>query len=186
MHYLVYVFTEDPSKEAIEEALSPHGDGKEWDWYQIGGRWTGHLSGCNPADNPANYEPCEFCEATGVTTKAVGERYPAYASNVGRECFQCNGKSKRLKWPTEWVSQQETFKVADVLSKLTEPPYAFVSSKDYDWFCRETYHPYVGLTYEEAQAKGLSFQPTPGYNDNFNATVQKFMDGFVTVVDCHN
>src|SRR5688572_10645102 len=32
-----------------------------WDWYQIGRRYTGVLSGCRPTENPATWERCPSC-----------------------------------------------------------------------------------------------------------------------------
>jgi hypothetical protein len=40
-------------------------------------------------------EPCEFCEATGTTTQAVADKYPAYQRYVGQTCIQCKGTGIR-------------------------------------------------------------------------------------------
>lgn len=68
MHYLSYaVIKNDPSQtleEQISTILGPHEenyDGDErigvWDWYQIGGRWTGHFDSYDPTTDPANIGP---------------------------------------------------------------------------------------------------------------------------------
>src|SRR5688500_14258938 len=41
-------------------------DGSRWDWYQIGGRFTGLLDGYDPDKDPANIQQCELCAGTGV------------------------------------------------------------------------------------------------------------------------
>jgi hypothetical protein len=40
----------------------------KWDWYQIGGRWTGVLDNYNPEKDPKNQEPCPYCKTTGIRT----------------------------------------------------------------------------------------------------------------------
>ena len=120
MHYSNLVIIEKPEdgepldeafvRGAVEQAMGPSEDnGGFWDWYQIGGRWTGALDGYDPETDPANQKPCEWCEATGITTAAVGARYPAYLSNVGKTCFQCKGTGKATEWPTAWP-----FRLGDV------------------------------------------------------------------------
>jgi hypothetical protein len=65
-------------------------DGTRYDWFQVGGRFTGLLDNYDPLADEANYERCEFCEGTGTTTQAVANQYPAYQEHVGQPCIQCN------------------------------------------------------------------------------------------------
>ena len=44
MHYLGFVFVDEPTKEEVAEAMAPFED-KEWDYYRCGGRWDGYLLG---------------------------------------------------------------------------------------------------------------------------------------------
>jgi hypothetical protein len=83
----------------VAELLAPYDendewgrDGSRWDWWVIGGRFTGMLDGYKPWEDEANYEPCRFCEGTGTTTRAVADQYPAYEPHVGKPCIQCNQK----------------------------------------------------------------------------------------------
>lgn len=66
----------------------------KWDWWQIGGRWTGHLSGgaYDPSADVNNIERCDLCQGTGTR--------PDMAVEDG--CNGCDGKGTRLKWPTQW------------------------------------------------------------------------------------
>jgi len=84
-------------ESVIDRLLAPYeekdewgGEGTRWDWYQIGGRFTGLLDGYDPTTDPANFETCRYCEGTGVTTQAVANEYPAYQDRVGMPCIQCN------------------------------------------------------------------------------------------------
>lgn len=52
-------------------------------------------------------EPCECCEATGVTTQAVADKYPAYQPRVGQPCIQCNGLGTRDPWPCHYPFSEE-------------------------------------------------------------------------------
>ena len=40
-------------------------DGSRWDWYVIGGRYTGSLTGYDPEKDPANTKVCSLCGGTG-------------------------------------------------------------------------------------------------------------------------
>lgn len=110
-HFAVLVITdgtEDSIEGAVERLLAPYDENgvwfrenSKWDWWVIGGRWTGVLDGYDPDQDPRNLEPCEYCEATGTTTQAVADRYPAYQIHVGKTCIQCQGKGEHVKWVYE-------------------------------------------------------------------------------------
>ncbi len=53
----------DGRQSVIEVALDPFyedtssgSEDAQWDWYQIGGRWTGLLNGYQPENDPANLD----------------------------------------------------------------------------------------------------------------------------------
>lgn len=98
MHYsnLVVIEKTDNIKAAVEQAMGPHEEnGGFWDWYQIGGRWTGVLDGYDPETDPANIEPCPLCAGTGKRTDM----------EVANGCNGCSGSGKRVKWPTAWAER---------------------------------------------------------------------------------
>jgi hypothetical protein len=49
MHYfhriVVIAENEEEAKQEAESAIKPFGEGDVWDWYTVGGRWSGALSG---------------------------------------------------------------------------------------------------------------------------------------------
>lgn len=54
MHYLLYIaipkeIEHDEIESYIEEVLAPY-ENTHWDWYRIGGRWNGVITG-NPVDD---------------------------------------------------------------------------------------------------------------------------------------
>lgn len=108
MHYSNLVIIEKPDdgdiEAAVKEAMGAHEDqGGFWDWYQIGGRWTGVLSGYDPEKDEANIEECWLCNGTGVRTDAVGV---ANGMPERQYCNGCDGKGKKAKWPTSWAKHE--------------------------------------------------------------------------------
>jgi hypothetical protein len=78
---------------------------KKWDWYQIGGRWTGALvPHYDPAEDPDNREKCWLCDGVGKRPD-VRERVP---------CNGCGGSGVRTKWPTKWKSVGDQAALVDV------------------------------------------------------------------------
>jgi hypothetical protein len=65
MHYGVLVILDEEYGEEsrdsagldadVEQALARFRE-SEWDWYQIGGRWTGHFDGYEPHTDPVNLD----------------------------------------------------------------------------------------------------------------------------------
>ncbi len=74
------------AKEAAESFMDEYADAV-YDWYQIGGRWSGTLTGFNPEDDPDNREPCGQCNGAG--------------------CPHCEGGGTTAKWPTEWAERED-------------------------------------------------------------------------------
>jgi hypothetical protein len=67
---------------------------KKWDWWQVGGRWSGKLvPKYDPEKDPANSELCAICNGTGKRTDMA----------VENGCNGCNGNGWRVKWPTSWA-----------------------------------------------------------------------------------
>ena len=44
MHYLGFVFVDEPTNEAVAAAMADFKD-REWDWYRPGGRYGGYFGG---------------------------------------------------------------------------------------------------------------------------------------------
>jgi len=97
--------------EAVERAMAPFRDTEsegqarpafDFDWYQIGGRYTGSKSDYDPATDPQNIETCRLCNGTGQRSDPLGlaarEKNPAYS------CNGCDGAGTCTKWPTQWAS----------------------------------------------------------------------------------
>lgn len=63
--------SEDAAKVALAERFDPdeayyENPNKKWDWWVIGGRYTGRMGTYDPEKDPHNYEPCIYCGGTGT------------------------------------------------------------------------------------------------------------------------
>ena len=69
----------------------------KWDWWTVGGRWTGGFDpGYDPDEDPRNLEECNLCKGTGTRTMPVpGE--PDWKPKKG-ECNGCGGKGISTKF----------------------------------------------------------------------------------------
>jgi len=75
-------------------------DGSRWDWYVIGGRFTGWLSDYNPRDDPRNWEPCGICNGTGLRPNGLQDFGQEWVvANNG--CNGCQGKKRSVKFILE-------------------------------------------------------------------------------------
>ncbi len=110
----------DENDEAFRE-------GSKWDWWVIGGRWTGSLSDYDPTKDERNFERCGFCVG-GITTQAIADRYPAYKDHVGKTCIQCKGTGKVLSFrfvdydgDVQAVAAIDAAKIADSFAAVVTP-----------------------------------------------------------------
>jgi hypothetical protein len=57
-----------------------------WDWWVIGGRWTGKHTGYNPFKDRLNISICKICNGTGFRDDEIGQKHreqePTYTCNV--------------------------------------------------------------------------------------------------------
>src|SRR5882672_2810676 len=84
-----------------------------WDWWVVGGRWTGLLvPHYEPEIDPRNKETCILCGGSGKRADAIArEKYP----DLLEKCNGCDGKGKATKWPTQWADVAgDQMKVDDI------------------------------------------------------------------------
>ncbi len=100
------MFAKHPLSKKANPECECGGTGKEkstynpdskWDWWVIGGRWTGAFDPkYDPADDPDNLEKCRICNGSG-TRKMPVPADPNWKPKKG-ECNGCGGKGKSLKF----------------------------------------------------------------------------------------
>lgn len=115
MHRSVLVVTKHGLVEEVEGAITPYLD-KEFDLYQVGGRWCGLLDGYRPNEDPANIVSCELCQGTGTRNDQVGLQLRA--KDLMFKCNGCQGAGKHPVWPSmRKMHTGDTLPVAEVLKK---------------------------------------------------------------------
>lgn len=99
--------TRDEVEKYVEEAMAPFDENTSddgwWDWWQVGGRWTGVWGEYDPRQDPENIETCRVCGGTGRNPRA--DEFEA--ANPGwiewcNGCNGCKGKGVEIKWATGW------------------------------------------------------------------------------------
>lgn len=178
-HYHVEVHVEKPGEDAAvskgwvrqvaEEILEGYSD-HLYDWYQVGGRWTGaHSMGkYDPEKDKRNQEkPCQHCKGTGQrgTYQMQGHRKDGFVLGLSPNslverglCNVCNGSGISVKWPTDWVGYEgDVIEVKRIPEKLET--YYLVTSEDI--------HDVNGRIKPALKKLGIN-------------------DGWLVTIDCHN
>lgn len=132
MHYVAYVLIpgEGDVDELVTEAMAPYAEDREveqftedgetywrnpvgfWDWWVIGGRWSGLLSGYDPYSDPTCLEECFICRGTGRRDDALGQE--ARSRNPEYTCNGCDGKGKSPLSPR--TTTQTVFRTTSFLT----------------------------------------------------------------------
>jgi hypothetical protein len=172
MHYAVLVFIPNTGPDfvadEVQKVMKPF-QNKHWDWYQIGGRWTGGFDGYEPFKDPRNIETCRLCNGTGMRFDAIGVE--ARRKNAAYTCNGCDGKGESVKWPTQWCSRAGDVCLAKEAAETGFTSYAFVSKGH--WFAKETWN-------------GDDFVPFDGDWSDFVKEQLLEHDGLAVIVDCHD
>jgi hypothetical protein len=172
MHFsLLVVSDQRPTDETLAKMMAPFneevgGENSQWDWYQIGGRWTGALDGYNPDEDPANIEVCSICGGTGKRNDELGQR--TRLENPAYTCNGCQGKGKWVSWPTKWALHDGDRLQVKALSQPPKPTFAFL--KDGKW---------SGKNWSDSDHD-------VEWDNKFNALFATLTpDTWITIVDCH-
>jgi len=202
MHFLAFVIIPKRSKNieaAVAKAMAPFSEEDHsrgfWDWYQIGGRWSGHLSGYDPGNDPKNIVDCKWCHASGIRTDNVGKANgfptmalsPEIAKQVGRDtgyCNGCGGLGRHTTWPTEWGTHTGDVQPASAALEACKQGASEAADK---W-------PHTLIANGEALRRDRyvltkrDFVQTPDFEKKVLATLAKAAKAgdVVVVVDCHS
>ena len=90
----------------------------KWDFYVIGGRWTGMLTGYDPTEDIENWETCPACRGTGSRDGELERRDPEYRYDG---CTGCDGMGWRVKCPARFRDHEGNVQpVANLLKRIEE------------------------------------------------------------------
>jgi len=85
-----------------------------WDWFTVGGRWTGRLARLvtgqpyDPSTDPANIEPCDYCDGTGVRRDGITPgTCNACIDPSDPTAWDKPGRGYCTKWPTQWAPRPD-------------------------------------------------------------------------------
>ena len=152
----------------------------KWDWYSIGGRWTGLLDNeFSPKDNPENLRECKSCNGTGKikerdVTKLKTLKVKTKIEYKERDCKRCEGKGESLVWPTSYAKFDGDIKPVTDFPEDTSP-YAIVLP-DGTWL-------------EKGEMGWFGMSSNEKSDDDWDTVVkevwQEYGDCIGVVVDCH-
>ncbi len=175
MHYHVLtlitppeVLNEETIKTAVAEALEASRDDK-WDWWMIGGRWTGAFDGYDPETDPANRITCDLCGGTG-NRSIFRHELPQQPG-----CNGCESTGTRTTWPTYWRFRAGDCKPVAALTEADLDVYA-ICIEEYGWFGGERYEPW------RVDDEKFVKEPTPP----LAYLIAEHGDKLAVIVDCHN
>lgn len=151
----------------------------KWDWWTIGGRWTGYLRPeYDPTKDPRNLATCWLCQGTGKRNDELGRKQretdPTYT------CNGCSGSGKEVVFPSKYASPPEGGNVAPVshVIKLLEAgedvlPFALVRPSG-EWLEKGKMGWWAIVSDEKENWKQAS-----------RAILEEYSDHWAIVVDCH-
>ena len=95
-----YGYTVVDKDDAVVRCIDRTNPDAKWDWWRIGGRYSGKLSTYEPQKDPANFQTCFLCGGTGMRNDKLG--IEARTADPSYTCNVCSGTGKDLKPASEW------------------------------------------------------------------------------------
>lgn len=160
--------TPDPQCDLCEGTgrfLTSQNPRGQWDWYVIGGQYSGAMTGYKAWEDPINYEICRCCNGTGRRTDIE--------LSIG--CNGCSGTGRAQKHPSQWKPYPgDTLRVRDLLQSPPDfVPCALVTPSG-EWHEEGLVDRYA------ATVEGLEEK-----KDRLRELLASYPDCLVTVVDLH-
>lgn len=196
MHFALLVLTPDKPTEADLERLmrrfneelaydEGRNDDAHWDWYQVGGRWTGHLTpgSYDPEKDPRNIETCHLCAGTGLRIDAVGQK--ARLEDPAYTCNGCKGAGKHAKWPTQWASYEgDQLQVKNL--KEVKPTFAVLNGWDGTWHERPLQATAAMINkFSQKAAVDDDVEVVKWAQEWYQMLEDAGPEAWATIVDCH-
>jgi hypothetical protein len=136
-------FTEDQIEEAVAEQMTPFDEngawfsnGSRWDWYVVGGRFTGLLDGYDPTEDPVNMVVCNLCQGSGIRPGGR-EQFGDVWFEGCNGCNGCHGKGKHVAFHYE-PHAKDVMRLADLKAlPRSEPLTSYAFLRNHRWQERE-------------------------------------------------
>lgn len=111
-----YGYIELDAAGEVGRVLKRTNPSPKWDWWVVGGRYSGKFAGAGklaPHEDPRNMEPCFLCRATpGMRNDKLGQE--ERARNPSYTCNGCNGTGKSLKHAPDWVNEDNEIRAGNL------------------------------------------------------------------------
>jgi len=193
MHSAVLVIV--PEDVSVAEALEPYHHA-EWDFFLVGGRFTGWFDGYNPEQDPDNFQPCSLCAGTGkrqqlpppievrklragewVTKLDHSRTTREYMESLGG-CNGCGGTGRCLKPPSDWKPYGgDTILLANLTAEQYAGKFNAVCICNWGWYSAERRIPWGS---PEKRVQPLELPPL-----EWLKSIGRQGD-LAVVVDCHS
>ena len=180
----------DASGQGVSKVIRRTNPNAKWDWWVVGGRWTGRWKeGFNPDLDPNNYESCMYCSCTGSRKGSEGllltdEKYvrntPYKVKEGATGCNVCLGTGYARKFSAHHEAVSEDTLPCPMVPR-DKGTFAILTP-DGEWHARGemgwwgVVFPNEGETAEVTQEKWDAY---------FAAILDKHTECFATIVDCH-
>lgn len=166
--------TADRAEREVERLLEPYdengtafSEGSRWDWWEVGGRWDGRMTG----DGIGTERPCHCVAGEG-----------AVATAPSPDCYWCAGKGTVVEWqPNELVPALDRNSCPGREVSPEFVPYAYVTP-DGEWHERGRMG-WWGITIEDEDGNGE--KDADAWRDEWTRAVGEHSGNLVVLVDCH-
>jgi hypothetical protein len=189
-HFATVVLVDEPvtretAADVVSPLLAPYdengewlAEGSRWDWWVIGGRWTGELTGdCDPRDDIANYEVCNLCGGTGERPDGLVRFGRGWVESVNG-CNSCFGNGITLSGSFQ-AYDRDVAPLSSVSADFT--PFAVVTP-DGNWH-EQGRMGWFGCVWKDEQGDGE--KPEVLWAAAVKALYEQHPNATAVLVDCH-
>jgi hypothetical protein len=213
MHKLVICLTKaqnkDEARSNVDEFLEQYGDGDVWDWYVIGGRWSGVLNKHNeefsekatelfntkyPENN--NFVSTKMVDELENELQAIWDSLGATGSNpYRRDSYSRQGNHDDVMPLSECTDiikkfYEECGDMKKMANEYWEKMLKAKSDEDADPNNKMTMSAYYAKRYADCLYDNFSFESTiyntNEYTNEVSSALENANEYFAVVVDMHN
>lgn len=188
--YGYVILSGDASGQGVAKVIDRTNPNAQWDWWVVGGRWTGlWKEGFNPDLDPNNYEPCTYCRCTGSRGGSEGmllteEKFKRECPYVVKEgatgCNVCLGTGYARKFSAHYNPVDEDTLPCPMVPR-DKGTFAILTP-DGEWHARGKMGWWGVVFPNETETEEITQEKWDAY---FAAILDKHPECYATLVDCH-